>query len=84
MGKTIPYIAKYQPASIKELYVLMRKGKNLYLFLGKNRYCDNLVILIPIIPVKEKVIIDDRNKTLEFKKYKIKQRFRSYLFSLLL
>ena len=47
----------------------MRQSENLYLFLGKNRYCDNLVILIPIIPVKEKVIIDDRNKILEFKKY---------------
>ena len=58
MGKTNPYIAKYQPASIKELYVLMRQSKNLYLFLGKNRYCDNLVILIPIIPAWEKVIKD--------------------------
>ena len=42
----------------------------IYLFLGKNRYCDNLVILIPIIPVKEKVIKDIGKKMLEFKKYK--------------
>ena len=35
----------------------------IYLFLGKNRYCDNLVILIPIIPVKEKVITDIGKKS---------------------